>query len=32
MNARVESYYNVIHPDDGPNWTIGGTIQFLFPK
>jgi hypothetical protein len=32
MNARVEAYYNVIHPDNAPNWTIGGTIQFLFPK
>ena len=32
MNARIEAYYNVIHPDAGPEWTIGGTIQFLFPK
>ena len=32
MNMRVEAYYNVVHPDAGPNWTIGGTIQFLFPK
>jgi len=32
MNMRAEYYYNVIHPDAGPKWTIGGTIQFLFPK
>ena len=32
MNARVESYYNVVRPEDGPEWTIGGTIQFLFPR
>ncbi|HUU73033.1 MAG TPA: hypothetical protein VMW70_10440 [Burkholderiales bacterium] len=32
MNLRAEAYYNVIHPDGAPNWTVGGTIQFLFPK
>ena len=32
MNARVEAYYNVVRPDAGPEWTIGGTLQFLFPK
>jgi len=32
MNTRLEAYYNVIHPDAAPNWTIGGTIQFLFPR
>jgi hypothetical protein len=32
MNMRVEAYYNVIQPDLAPEWTIGGTIQFLFPK
>lgn len=32
MNSRVEAYYNIVHPDAGPDWTIGGTIQFLFPK
>jgi hypothetical protein len=32
MNARVEAYSNVIKPDGAPDWTIGGTIQFLFPK
>ena len=32
MNARVEAYYNAIRPDGAPDWTIGGTIQWLFPK
>lgn len=32
MNARAEAYYNVVHPDAGPEWTIGATLQFLFPK
>jgi hypothetical protein len=32
MNARVESYYNVVRPDAGPKWTIGFQLQFLFPK
>ena len=32
MNLRAEAYYNVIHPDGAPNWTVGATIQFLFPK
>jgi hypothetical protein len=32
MNTRVEAYGNVVKPDGAPDWTIGGTIQFLFPK
>jgi len=32
INMRVESYYNVVRPDAGPDWTIGGTFQLLFPK
>jgi hypothetical protein len=32
MNARVEAYANVIKPDGAPDWTIGGTLQFLFPR
>jgi hypothetical protein len=32
MNARVEAYGNVVRPDGAPHWTIGGTIQFLFPR
>lgn len=32
MNMRVEAYGNVVKPDGAPDWTIGGTIQFLFPR
>ena len=32
MNTKVESYYNVERPDGAPKWTIGFTVQFLFPK
>lgn len=32
MNARVEAYSNVVKPDGAPDWSIGGTIQFLFPR
>lgn len=32
MNIRAESYYNVVRPDAAPDWTIGFTVQFLFPK
>ncbi len=32
INARVESYYNAVRPSSGPEWNIGFTIQFLFPR
>jgi hypothetical protein len=32
MNARVEGYCQVVRPDAGPEWTIGGTIRLLFLK
>jgi hypothetical protein len=32
LNARVEGYYNALRPDNAPDWEIGATIQFLFPK
>jgi len=32
MNVRVEAYSNVVKPDGAPDWTIGATIQWLFPK
>jgi len=32
LNAKVESYYNVVRPDSGPDWSIGFTLQFLFPR
>lgn len=32
LNARAEAYYNVVRPDAAPKWSVGFTIQFLFPK
>jgi len=32
INTRVEAYYNVVKPDNGPDWSLSFTIQFLFPK
>jgi len=32
VNLRTEAYYNVVRPTNGPEWTIGFTVQFLFPK
>lgn len=32
VNAQLSAYYNVIRPDDGPNWQLRAQVQFLFPK
>jgi hypothetical protein len=32
MNCRVEAYSNIEKPDGAPDWQMGFTIQFLFPK
>jgi len=32
LNVRLESYYNVVRPDQSPTWTIGATAQVMFPK
>ena len=32
INARVEAYYNVVRPDNAPDWNVSLTVQFLFPK
>jgi len=32
MNARAEAYYNVKRPETAPKWTVGFTVQWLFPK
>jgi hypothetical protein len=32
VNLRAEGYYNVERPDSAPKWTVGFTVQFLFPK
>ena len=32
VNLRAEAYYNVERPSSAPEWTVGFTVQFLFPK
>ncbi len=32
VNAQLGAYYNVSHPDNGPNWQLRFQVQFLFPK
>ena len=32
INVKAEGYYNVVRPDNAPDWQIGMTVQFLFPK
>lgn len=31
INTRVEGYYNIDRPDQAPDWSVGTTIQLLFP-
>ena len=30
IDTRVEGYYNVVTPDQGPTWSIGATFSFIF--
>ena len=32
VNTQLAAYYNVVHPDDGPNWQLRFQAQFMFPK
>ena len=32
VNVRLEGYYNVVHPDNGANWTLQVQVQLMFPK
>jgi hypothetical protein len=32
VNTSVAAYYNVEHPDNGPEWQARIQLQFLFPK
>lgn len=32
INSRIEAYYNIEKPDNGPDWQTVFTFQFLFPK
>lgn len=32
VNTQLGGYYNVVHPDDGPNWQLRFQVQLMFPK
>jgi hypothetical protein len=32
LNTQFGAYYNVVTPDDGPDWQIRFQIQAMFPK
>ena len=32
INAQLSGFYNVEHPQFGPEWTMRFQLQFLFPK
>ncbi len=32
VNAQTQAFYNVEHPDSGPEWQLRLQIQFLFPR
>jgi len=32
VNGQLGAYYNVVHPDTGPNWQLRLQVQFMFPK
>ena len=32
VNTQLSGYYNVVRPDDGPNWQIRFQVQLMFPK
>ncbi len=32
VNFQLQAFSNVVHPDDGPDWSLRFQIQLLFPK
>jgi hypothetical protein len=32
VNTQLGAYYNVVTPDNGPDWQIRAQVQFMFPK
>jgi hypothetical protein len=32
LNTQIGAYYNVVTPDDGPDWQMRVQVQFMFPK
>jgi hypothetical protein len=31
VNAQLQGFYNVVHPDNGPDWQFRAQVQLLFP-
>lgn len=32
LDVQVGAYYNVVRPDNGPEWELRVQVQFLFPR
>jgi len=32
VNTQASAYYNIVHPDDGPDWQLRVQVQLMFPK
>jgi len=32
VNTQLSAYYNVVRPDNGPNWQIRFQVQLMFSK
>jgi hypothetical protein len=32
INSQLQAFYNVVHPDAGPDWSLRFQIQLLFPR
>ncbi|NJD25373.1 MAG: neuromedin U [Betaproteobacteria bacterium] len=32
VNTQIGAYYNVVRPDNGPDWQLRLQVQFMFPK
>lgn len=32
LNTQLQAFYNVVKPDEGPDWQLRFQLQFLFPK
>lgn len=32
VNTSLAAYYNIVRPDDGPNWQVRAQVQLMFPK
>jgi len=32
VNLQVQGFWDAVHPDSGPRWSLRPQIQFLFPR